>query len=62
MNQYIIKLSNAIARNPEIRLDQPINFELLPETHLAIVGPNGAGKSILVDTFTGKYPLRGRTS
>lgn len=59
MQQEIIHMAEGVARNPLVRLAQPVNLDFLAGEHIAIVGPNGAGKSLLVDTLTGKYPLRG---
>ena len=56
--QHTIKLSEAVARNPFVRLDAPASVDFLNGEHIAIVGPNGAGKSLLVDMLTGKYLLR----
>lgn len=47
-----------VARNPLVRLAQPIHAEISADEHIAIVGPNGGGKSLFVDTLIGKYPLR----
>ena len=54
---YTIRLTEAVARNPQVRLAAPVSLELKPGEHIAIAGPNGAGKSLLVDLMTGKYPL-----
>lgn len=51
-------MTGGVARNPSVRLAQPVDFDILSDEHIAIVGPNGAGKSLLVDMLTGKYPLR----
>ncbi len=55
--QHTITLSQAIARNPQLRLAAPVDLQLNDGEQLAIVGPNGAGKSLLVDLLTGKLPL-----
>lgn len=55
--RYTIALTDAVARNPQVRLEAPVSLELKPAEHVAIVGPNGAGKSLLVDLLTGRYPL-----
>jgi molybdate transport system ATP-binding protein len=56
--QHTIKLSEAVARNPFVRLNAPASVDFLSGEHIAIVGPNGAGKSLLVEMLTGKYLLR----
>lgn len=58
MEKKIIHLSDAVARNEQVQLSDPVNFELRSDEHIAIVGANGAGKSILVDMLMGKYPLK----
>lgn len=55
--QHTIRMTGGVARNPLVRLSQPVNLDFLSGEHIAIVGPNGAGKSLLVDTLIGKYPL-----
>ena len=52
-----IELKNAIARKPEWRLAEPVNFYLDEGEQLAITGRNGGGKSMLVDMITGKHPV-----
>jgi molybdate transport system ATP-binding protein len=56
--QYTIRLRDAVARNPFVRMAAPATAELAAGEHIAIVGPNGAGKSLLVDMLTGKFLLR----
>ena len=58
MQQYTIHIAGGVARNPLVRLAQPVSLDFLAGEHIAIVGPNGSGKSLLVDMLTGKYPLR----
>lgn len=58
MKQKKIEISHAIARNPLVRFEKPVDFLLSEEEHLAIVGPNGAGKSLLVDLLMGKHSLK----
>ncbi len=53
----IISVHNGVARMPEWRLAEPVNFELDNNEHIAIVGPNGSGKTLLVDILTGSHPL-----
>lgn len=56
--QYTIKLSGAVARNPFVRLNAPATVAFSADEHIAIVAPNGSGKSLLVDMLTGKFLLR----
>ena len=58
MQQHTIHMAGGVARNPLLRLREPVTLDFLAGEHIAIVGPNGAGKSLLVDMLTGKYPLR----
>ena len=56
--QQTIVLRNAVARNPLVRLNAPVDMAFGADEQIALVGSNGAGKSLLVDMLTGKYPLR----
>ena len=58
MQQHTLHIAGGVARNPLVRLSNPVTLDFLDGEHIAIVGPNGAGKSLLVDLLTGKYPLR----
>ena len=55
--QQVIEVINGIPRHPLYRMNEPLNFSMGNDEHLAIVGPNGGGKSLLVDILTGKWPL-----
>ena len=58
MRQNIVSIAGGVARNPLVRLTQPVTATLEAGEHIAIVGPNGGGKSLFVDTLLGKYPLK----
>lgn len=51
-------ITGGIARNPAVRLAQPVNAEIGNGEQVAIVGPNGAGKSLFVGLLVGQYPLK----
>ena len=57
MRRRVIEITNGIARHPDYRLAEPINFVLHEEEQLAIFGPNGSGKTKLVNTLIGRHPL-----
>ncbi len=58
MEQYTIQIKKGVARMPEVRLAEPVDLELHPKEHVAIIGPNASGKSLLVDMLTGKIALQ----
>lgn len=58
MKQNRFVITEGVARNPLVRMAQPITAEIAVGEHIAVVGPNGAGKSLFIDTLLGKYPLR----
>lgn len=58
MSQNTFKMVGGVARNPLVRLAQPISAEIAADEHIAVVGANGAGKSLFVDTLLGKHPLK----
>ena len=55
--QKTISIKNGVARMPEWRLANPVDFEAAEGEHIAITGPNGAGKSMLADIIAGRHPL-----
>ncbi|MDR0415090.1 MAG: ATP-binding cassette domain-containing protein [Prevotellaceae bacterium] len=57
MSTPLIHISNAVLRDPELRFQHPLNFDLYPNQHWAVVGPNGAGKTTFANLLTGKLPL-----
>ena len=58
MKQHTFSIAGGVARNPLVRLAQPITTDISADEHIAVVGPNGGGKSLFIDTLLGKYPLR----
>lgn len=56
-SRTVIEIVNGVARHPDYRLDEPVNFVLREGEQLAIYGPNGSGKTKLVNTIIGRYPL-----
>lgn len=55
--QKIISIKDGVARMPEWRMAEPVNFEALDGEQIAIVGPNGGGKSMFADIIVGRHPL-----
>lgn len=58
MKQNTIDMAGGVARNPLVRLLQPVTVAFGAGEHIAVMGPNGGGKSLFVDTLLGKYPLK----
>lgn len=52
-----IRIVNGVTRHPDFRFAEPVNLEIMPTEHVAIIGPNACGKSRLVDIIRGRYPL-----
>ena len=48
MQQHTLHIAGGVARNPLVRLSNPVTLDFLDGEHIAIVGPNGAGKSTLI--------------
>lgn len=43
---------------PEWQMAAPVDFEMCPGEHIALVGPNASGKSKLVEIIIGRHPLK----
>ena len=57
----LIRLQDAVLRNPAVQFSEPLNWEIQSGEHWAVIGPNGAGKTLLIDTLTGKHALKSGT-
>ena len=57
MSRKVIEIVDGVARHPDYRMAEPVNFVLYEGEQLAILGPNGSGKTKLVNTIIGRYPL-----
>ena len=57
MGRIVIEIAGGVARHPDYRMAEPVNFVLYEGEQLAILGPNGSGKTKLVNTIIGRYPL-----
>jgi len=53
----MIKIENAVPRNPDFKFREPVSLSVEDGEHVAFVGPNGGGKSLLVRMMLGHYPL-----
>ena len=42
MQQHTIHIAGGVARNPLVRLLNPVTLDFLDGEHIAIAGPNGA--------------------
>jgi molybdate transport system ATP-binding protein len=54
----MIKIENAVLRNPGFRFHEPVSLATGRGEHVAFVGPNGGGKSVLARMLAGHYPLK----
>ncbi|MBS9783705.1 MAG: cysteine/glutathione ABC transporter permease/ATP-binding protein CydD [Pasteurella sp.] len=59
-NDIEIQVKDCVILSPQgIALSKPLNFEITPQQHIAIVGQSGAGKSSLINMFLGFLPYQG---
>lgn len=54
----MIKIHDVIARLPELRFKEAVNWQIKKGEQWAVIGPNGAGKNILADTLQRKYAFQ----
>jgi len=54
----IISIKAGVPMLPEWQMAAPVDFEMCPGEHIAIVGPNASGKSKLVEIIIGRHPLK----
>jgi molybdate transport system ATP-binding protein len=57
MKDYILKLTDGVALDPQLRFTSPVNVEIGQRECVAITGNNGIGKTVLVEMLLGKCPL-----
>ena len=53
MQQHTLHIAGGVARNPLVRLSNPVTLDFLDGEHIAIVVPNGAGKSTTIRGILG---------
>lgn len=56
--KFAIQLRNVVTRLPELRFEEPVNWNIEEGQQWAVVGPNGAGKSLLADLIQRRYALK----
>ncbi|MDP8101523.1 heme ABC transporter permease/ATP-binding protein CydD [Phocoenobacter atlanticus] len=55
-----ISVKDCIVLSPQgTPLSKPLNFDIMPQQHIAIVGQSGAGKTSLINMFLGFLPYQG---
>lgn len=57
MSRPIIRLKNALARDPARQLHRPADFSLEQGEHIALIGLNGSGKTTLIEMLLGRLYL-----
>lgn len=58
MGKEIIHIRQAVARLPEFRFAEPVEWCIREGEQWAVVGPNGAGKTLVADMLQRKFVLR----
>ena len=53
-----IVVDNAVARFPEFRFSEPVNWKMADRENWAVVGLNGAGKTLFTDLIQGSVALK----
>lgn len=49
---------NVVARLPELRFKNPLDFTICEGEQWAVIGPNGSGKTLVADILQNKYALK----
>ena len=58
MESPILFAQGVVARDPERRLNVPLDFTLGPRENIALMGLNGSGKTLVIETLLGHLFLR----
>ena len=45
----VIEIRNVVTRLPELRFEEPVNWQIDEGQQWAVVGPNGAGMALIAD-------------
>lgn len=54
----VIEIRNVVTRLPELRFEEPVNWQIDEGQQWAVIGPNGAGKTLIVDILQRKFALK----
>lgn len=58
MMNKVIHVRNVVARLPELRFQEPINWIINEGEQWVLIGPNGGGKSLLADMLLRKHAIK----
>ena len=54
----VIEIRNVVTRLPELRFEEPVNWQIDEGQQWAVIGPNGAGKTLIADILQRKFALK----
>ena len=54
----VIEIRNVVTRLPELRFEEPVNWQIDEGQQWAVSGPNGAGKTLIADMLQRKFALK----